>query len=89
MKSILADGGYGGDAFALAISRKAGLNATVQIARRNELRTFKVMPKRWVEECSFAWLDKCRRLWKNCERRLRASLQFVILAFLKLLLLIL
>jgi hypothetical protein len=36
-------------------------------------------------EHSFAWLEKCRRLWKNCERKLNTSLQFVILAFLRLL----
>ncbi len=32
------------------------------------------------------WLEKCRRLWKNCERKLNTSLQFVVLAFLVLLL---
>ncbi|MBL4653507.1 MAG: IS5/IS1182 family transposase, partial [Flavobacteriales bacterium] len=26
-------------------------------------------------------LEKCRRLWKNCERKLNNSLQFVVLAF--------
>ena len=51
-----------------------------------ELHAFKVMPKRWIVERSFAWLDKNRRLWKNCERWLNTSLQFVHLAFLALLL---
>ncbi len=36
--------------------------------QRSELHTFKVMPKRWIVERSFAWLEKNRRLWKNCER---------------------
>jgi len=62
------------------------LDASVEIAKRSELHTFAVMPKRWVVERSFAWLDKCRRLWKNCERQLNTSLQFVNLAFLVLLL---
>jgi hypothetical protein len=35
---------------------------------------------------SFAWLEKCRRLWKNCERKLETSRQFIVLAFLALLL---
>jgi len=61
------------------------LGATVQIAKRSDLHTFAVMPKRWVVERSFAWLEKCRRLWKNCERKLNSSLQFVHLAFLVLL----
>jgi transposase len=63
-----------------------GEHVTVQIAKRNELHVFKVMPKRWVVERSFGWLEKCRRLWKNCERKLNTSLQFVYLAFLAVLL---
>lgn len=59
---------------------------TVQIAKRSEVHTFKVMPKRWVVERNFAWLDKNRRLWKNCKRLLNTSLQFIHLAFLGLLL---
>ncbi|OLK02428.1 transposase, partial [Xanthomonas oryzae pv. oryzae] len=61
-------------------------HVTVQIAKRSELHTFKVMPKRWIVERSFAWLEKNRRLWKNCERRPNTSLQFIHLAFLALLL---
>ena len=63
-----------------------GQTVTVQIAKRNELHTFKVMPKRWVAERSFAWLEKNRRLWKNCERKLNTGLQWIHLAFLALLL---
>lgn len=84
VQRVLADGGYVGQPFALAVD--ALLGATVQIARRSELHTFAVMPQRWVVERSFAWLEKCRRLWKNCERYLNTSLQFVNLAFLVLLL---
>ena len=82
--TILADGGYTGAPFADGVKERRG--ATVEIAKRNALHTFAVMPKRWVVERSFAWLEKCRRLWKNCERKLATSLQFVILAFLALLL---
>ncbi|MFS8439212.1 IS5/IS1182 family transposase, partial [Xanthomonas campestris pv. campestris] len=63
-----------------------GEQLTVQIAKRSELHTFKVMPKRWIVERSFAWLEKNRKLWKNCERKLNTSLQFIHLAFLALLL---
>ena len=84
MQGVLADGGYTGEPFAQAV--KELLGATVQIAKRSELHTFKVIPKRWIVERSFAWLEKNRRLWKNCERKLNTSLQFVHLAFLVLLL---
>ncbi|MCI1954624.1 MAG: transposase, partial [Ligilactobacillus acidipiscis] len=64
----------------------SNLNATVQVAKRNELHRFEVMPQRWVVERSFSWLENCQRLWKNCERQLTTSLQMVVLAFLALLL---
>ena len=80
VKSVLADGGHTGEDFADEVLGTLG--ATVQIAKRNELHTFEVIPQRWIVERSFAWLEKCRRLWKNCERELNTSLQFVHLAFL-------
>ena len=84
VKIVLADGGYTGEEFADEVLSTLG--ATVQIAKRNELHRFEVIPQRWIVERSFAWLEKCRRLWKNCERKLNTSLQFVHLAFLKLIL---
>jgi transposase len=82
--NVLVDGGYTGEPFAAGV--KNILGATVEVAKRSELHTFAVIPKRWVVERSFAWLEKCRRLWKNCERKLNTSLQMVALAFLVLLL---
>lgn len=86
VQSVLADGGYVGEPFARGVKEVLGEHVKVQIAKRSELHTFRVMPQRWVVERSFAWLDKNRRLWKNCERWLNTSLQFVHLAFLTLLL---
>ena len=84
VKSLLVDDAYNGAPFAASVQQRLG--ATVQVAKRNELHTFAVIPKRWVVERSFSWLEKCRRLWKNPERLLNTSLQFVHLAFLALLL---
>ncbi|WP_265487645.1 IS5 family transposase [Lactiplantibacillus plantarum] len=84
VKSVLVDGGYTGSNFAADVY--TNLKATVQVAKRNELHKFEVLPQRWIIERSFSWLDKCRRLWKNCERQLNTSRQMVILAFLVLLL---
>lgn len=86
VQSLLADSGYAGKPFAQGVSEILGEHVEVQIAKRSELHTFKVIPKRWVVERSFAWLEKNRRLWKNCERLLNTSLQFIHLAFLSLLL---
>lgn len=35
-----------------------------------------------LESSTQAMLEKCRRLWKNCEGKLNTSLQFMVLAFL-------
>lgn len=84
VEKMLVDGGYSGEKFA---DRIMGLlEATVEVAKRNELHKFAVLPKRWVVERSFGWLEKCRRLWKNCERHLSTSRQMVVLAFVSLLL---
>ena len=86
VQKALVDGGYSGKPFAGSV--KDLINAEVEVAKRPPYggHTFAVMPKRWIVERSFAWLDKCRRLWKNCERKLNTSLQFVVLAFLVILL---
>jgi transposase len=84
VRNSLVDGGYSGENFAAEIKRILGAN--VEVVKRNELHTFKVIPKRWVVERSFFWLEKCRRLWKNCERKLSSSLAMVQLAFVRLLL---
>lgn len=86
VQSVLADSGYVGSPFARGVQETLGEAATVQIARRSELHKFTVIPRRWVVERSFAWLEKNRRLWKNCERWLNASLQFIHLTFLAVLL---
>jgi transposase len=83
VKNSLVDGGYTGEPFAEAIKELIGAN--VEVVKRSELHTFKVIPKRWVVERSFAWLEKCRRLWKNCEKKLSTSLAMVQLAFIRLL----
>ena len=86
VQGLLCDSGYTGKPFAKGVRDILGEKVTVQIAKRSELHTFKVIPKRWVVERSFAWLEKNRRLWKNCERKLNTNLQFIHLAYLSLLL---
>lgn len=76
---VLGDGGYTGENFANSTEEIIGCE--VEIAKRNELHKFEVIPQRWVVERSFAWLEKCRRLWKNCERKINTSLHMAILAF--------
>ena len=84
VEKMLVDSGYSGEKFAVVI--KKTIDAVVEVVKRNELHKFKVLPRRWVVERSFAWLEKCRRLWKNCERKLHTSAQMIALAFISLML---
>ncbi|MCT3587265.1 IS5 family transposase [Levilactobacillus brevis] len=84
VRSVLVDGGYTGTNFAIDV--KTNLKATVQVAKRNELHKFEVLPQRWLVERSFSWVEKCRRLWKNCERQLYTSATMMTLAFMSVLL---
>ena len=81
---VLVDGGYTGEKFSNAV--EILINAVVEVAKRNELHTFAIIPNRWIVERTFGWLDKCRRLWKNCERKISNTLQMVIIAFVRILL---
>lgn len=84
VKKVLVDGGYTGETFNNEVQTL--IEATVEIAKRSELHTFAVIPKRWVVERSFGWLEKCRRLWKNCERLILSSIAMIQLVFIRLLL---
>nr|WP_109249132.1 IS5 family transposase [Lentilactobacillus kefiri] len=84
VRNVLVDGGYSGANFKWDVM--SNLQATVQVAKRNELHKFEVMPQRWLVERSFSWLENCRRLWKNCERQLHTSAMMMTLAFISVLL---
>ena len=65
VKNVMVDGGYRGEAFANSVKSILGETVTTEVAKRDELHTFKVIPKRWVVERSFAWLEKNRRSWQT------------------------
>ena len=58
--NVLVDGAYTGEKFATSI--KLLIGAEVEVAKRNELHTFAVIPQRWIVERTFGWLEKCRCL---------------------------
>ena len=59
---IFADGGYRGQ---LIKTIKTTFKIELEIIKRNELHTFKILPKRWIVERTFAWIDTNRRNLKN------------------------
>ena len=58
----------------------------LEAVKRNALRTFKLLPKRWIVERTFAWLNWSRRLSKDYELRHTSAETMIHIAFAHLLL---
>jgi putative transposase len=77
MRTIFADQGYTGSLIATV---KATLRITIEIIKRNQIRTFHILPRRWVVERTFGWFGFYRRLAKDYERYPSHSEAFVYIA---------
>jgi len=74
---LFADGGYRGK---LIEQVKTNFKIQMEIIKRNELHTFKILPKRWIVERTFSWIDANRRTSKNYERLNNTAVAIVHLA---------
>ena len=80
---IFADGGYRGQ---LINTIKTKFKIELEIIKRNELHTFKILPKRWIVERTFSWIDTNRRNSKNYERLNNTSVAMVHLSAIRIML---
>lgn len=80
---VFVDGGYTGKLLGWA---KDMFDYDVEVVKRDELHTFKVLPKRWIVERTFAWLNWSRRLGKDYELRHTSAETIIHIAFAHLLL---
>jgi len=80
---IFADGGYRGGLIEVVKNR---FKIELEIIKRNELHTFKVLPKRWIVERTFSWIDTNRRNSKNYERLNDTSVAMVHLSAIRIML---
>ncbi len=80
---VFADGGYSGK---LIERIKKAFGIEVEIIKKNEAHQFKVLPKRWIVERSFAWLDTNRRNSKDYERLTDTSQAMILLASIRIML---
>jgi len=71
---IFADSGYAGKLIAKV---KDKFKMELEIIKRNEPHVFKILPKRWIVERTFAWIDTNRRNSKNYERLNNTSVAMV------------
>ena len=83
VKPIWADGGYAG---ALVAWARPLWRCTVEIVKRSELHTFRVLPRRWVVERTFGWLGRYRRLNRDYERQAQSGEVMIYVAMIRLML---
>lgn len=81
--TIFADSGYTGK---LIERVKQAFDINLEIIKRTEKHSFKVLPKRWVVERTFAWLDTNRRTAKHYERYNDTAVAMVHLAAIRIML---
>ncbi|WTU46430.1 IS5 family transposase [Streptomyces sp. NBC_00057] len=85
---VWADGGYANSVDSTLLSWARGaLNIVVEIVKRtDDVKGFKVLPRRWVVERSFGWLVRNRRLARDYERLTATSEAMIKVAMIRLML---
>lgn len=82
LKLIWADGGYAGQ---FVEEAKLFFGRVIEIVKRSDdVKGFKVLPKRWIVERTFSWLGRYRRLSKDYESDPRSSEAMIHLAMINL-----
>lgn len=75
LRLIWADGGYRGKLIIWVAVRCLWMLEIVK--RRDSLKMFIPLPKRWIVERTFSWLNRNRRLSKDYERKIESSEAFL------------
>jgi transposase len=84
LRHVFADGGYAGDKLRDAMAELG--RWTIEIIKRSDQAGgFKLLPRRWVVERTFAWLGRCRRLAKDFEASIASAVAWVFVAHIRLL----
>jgi putative transposase len=87
LRCIWADGGYAGSLGQWVRGLRPGRGTRLEIVKHPKaLGRFKVLPRRWVVERTFAWLGRSRRLSKDYEHTVSSSESFIYIAVIRLML---
>lgn len=85
IKQVWVDGGYRGEGLLEYVKKLWGWCWQL-VLRCDDTKGFKVLPRRWVVERTFAWILQARRLNKDYEKTRRNSQSMVYLAMIALML---
>ena len=85
LRHVFADGGYTGQKLQCRLFPMG--KWTMEIIKRSDHAAgFKLLPRRWVVERTFAWLGRNRRLAKDVEATIMSSTAWLFMASIRLLL---
>ena len=79
LRHVFADGGYAGEKLRAALG-KIGKWPLEIIKRSDAAKGFKLLPRRWVVERTFAWLNRNRRLAKDFEKSIESATAWLFMA---------
>jgi len=85
VRLIWVDGGYAGSPLSQwlkALLPRRGLR--LEVVKRTEQHTFKILPQRWIVERTFGWLSNYRRFAKDYEYHPANSEALILIAASKL-----
>ena len=84
LKRIWADGGYAGQLESEVANLPRHRQIDLEIVKRSDdVKGFKVLPKRWIVERTFGWLIQSRRLIRDHEVKIEHSEAFIYLSMTK------
>jgi transposase len=86
LAKLFADGAYQGPQFREGVAKLRPELVIEIITRRDQVKGFVALSKRWIVERSLAWLTRNHRLAKDFENRSRYALAFVHLASVRMML---
>jgi transposase len=83
LRLLWVNGGYTGAAFANWVKARRSKLAVEVVKRSDEVRGFKVLPRRWVVERTFGWLLHHRRLVRDYEATITSAEAMVYIAMIR------
>ena len=84
LKLIWADGGYAGKLVGKVARLKRHRQIDLEIVKRSDdVKGFKVLPKRWIVERTFGWLIQSCRLIRDYEAKIEHSEALIYLSMTK------
>ena len=86
LRIMWVDGGYTGPDFAAWVRTHRPKLAVEVVRRCDDVKGFKVLPRRWVVERTFGWLMKQRRLVRDYEQTETSAAAMVYLAMIHIML---